>query len=342
MTREQYRDFLKQNGVTQRERIVHKAIHDTNTMGPINPSCKDVTIDGEPRRLIVISANVTDRKTIHALPGEDFSVGSIIVMGGSHWLITERDFDDEVTVSGRIQICQKEIVWQDEDDLRICSLWATVEKPYYSNLSENNNIGFSTREFRIQMPFDEYSSRLNVGKRLMLEIINGEPKTYRITSVDQMTGRVDYKDEQIGFLSFNVEQDLYNPETDNPEKMICNYIPVEEDPPAPEEPMLPIEPPPPPPAKLKIAFNGEPAVRAGGFGKAFTASLDGTDEEIVADWILTGNHVPDGIHLKPSGEATTAQKCMVVAEDNVDLIGLTVELKASYGDSEAVISLEVI
>ena len=87
-------------------------------------------------------------------------------------------------------------------------------------------MSYSTREFRIQMPFDEYSANLNIGKRLMLEIINGVPKTYRITSVDQMTSRIDYNNEQVGFLSFNVEQDLYNSELDHAEKMLCNYVPI--------------------------------------------------------------------------------------------------------------------
>lgn len=77
---------------------------------------------------------------------------------------------------GRIQICQKQITWQDDNTNEIRSLWATVEKPYYSNLEENKTMGYSTREFRIQMPFDEYSANLNIGKRLMLEIINGVPK----------------------------------------------------------------------------------------------------------------------------------------------------------------------
>ena len=77
----------------------------------------------------------------------------------------------------------------------------------------------------------------------------------------------------MGFLSFNVEQDLYNPETDNPEKTICNSLPVggkgNE-----KNRCFRLNRPLPPPAKLKIAFNGQLAVRAGGaFPKVFTASL---------------------------------------------------------------------
>ena len=228
MTRSQYREMLDLNGSTQRDRIINKSVHDQNKLAPVSPSYKDVTIDDVPRKLNIISSTVMNQKIIHTLPGEDFAIGSIVYWSKSHWLITERDAEDEITVRGRIQICQKQITWQDDNTYEIRSLWATVEKPYYSNLEENKTLSYSTREFRIQMPFDEYSANLNIGKRLMLEIVNGMPKTYRITSIDQMTSRIDYNGEQVGFLSFNVEQDLYNPDTDNAEKMICDYIPIDD------------------------------------------------------------------------------------------------------------------
>ena len=168
MTRSEYRKMLKLNGPTQRDRIINKSIHDQNKLAPVQPSFKDVTIDDVPRKLNIISSTVMDQKIIHTLPGEDFSIGSIVYWSKSHWLITERDPEDEITVRGRIQICRKEIKWQDDNSHKIHSLWATVEKPYYSNLEENKQMSYSTREFRIQMPFDEYSANLNIGKRLML------------------------------------------------------------------------------------------------------------------------------------------------------------------------------
>lgn len=275
MTRSEYRKMLNIDGPTQRDRIIKKSISDQNKLAPISPSYKDVTIDNEPRKLNIISSTVMNQKIIHSLPGEDFVIGSIVYWSKSHWLITERDAEDEITVRGRIQICQKQITWQDDKTHAIHSLWATVEKPYYSNLEENKAMSYSTREFRIQMPFDSYSANLNINKRLMLEIINGEPKTYRITSIDQMTSRIDYNGEQIGFLSFNVEQDLYNPETDNAEKMICDYVPVDDKTVEPPETTHPPEKEDPLEHTLSIDFTGEPTIQAGGFGKLFTATIDG-------------------------------------------------------------------
>lgn len=341
MTRSQYRKMLNLNGPTQRDRIINKSIHDQNKLAPVSPSYKDVTIDDVPRKLNIISSTVMNQKIIHTLPGEDFTIGSIVYWSKSHWLITERDAEDEITVRGRIQICQKQITWQDDNTYEIRSLWATVEKPYYSNLEENKTLSYSTREFRIQMPFDEYSANLNIGKRLMLEIVNGVPKTYRITSIDQMTSRIDYNGEQVGFLSFNVEQDLYNPDTDNAEKMICDYIPIddiEED--HPEIVYPPVEDDTPE-YKLSIDFTGAPTIQTGGFGKLFTAKIDGEIcEETV--WTLTGDYIPDEIHFKNAADSVSNAKCKVVCADNPKLIGTVVTLRVQSGKLTANVELEVI
>lgn len=255
-------------------------------------------------------------------------------------MITERDAEDEITVRGRIQICQKQITWQDDNTSEIRSLWATVEKPYYSNLEENKQVSYSTREFRIQMPFDEYSANLNIGKRLMLEIVNGVPKTYRITSIDQMTSRIDYNGEQVGFLSFNVEQDLYNPETDNAEKMICDYVPIDNA----EEPPEIVYPPVEDEASkyvLSIDFTGASTIQTGGFGKLFTAKIDGEVCES-AVWTLTGDHVPDKIYLKNAVDTVSNPRCKVVCIDDPKLIGTVIELKVQSGKLTTNVELEVI
>lgn len=341
MTRSEYRKMLNFDGPTQRDRIVKKAVKDQSKLAPVSPSYKDVTIDDVPRKLNIVSSTVMNQKIIHSLPGEDFVIGSIVYWSKSHWLITERDAEDEITVRGRIQICQKQITWQDDKTHAIHSLWATVEKPYYSNLEENKAMSYSTREFRIQMPFDEYSANLNIDKRLMLEIINGEPKTYRITSIDQMTSRIDYNGEQIGFLSFNVEQDLYNPETDNIEKMICNYVPLDDETVEPLEIVYPPVEDNTPEYVLSINFTGEPTIQTGGFGKLFTATIDGETCES-AVWTLTGNHIPDEIHFKNATDSVSNPKCKVVCADNPKLIGTIVTLTVQSGKLTTNVELEVI
>ena len=93
----------------------------------------------------------------------------------------------------------------------------------------------------------------------MLEIIGKTPRTYRLTSVDSMTERYDYNGETSGFLVINVEQDAYNPKTDNSELMICDYV-TDNSTSAP--------------AEKGIFYTGTKEIKAGGPHKKFAATLN--------------------------------------------------------------------
>ena len=84
-------------------------------MGPDSPAYKQVEIEGVPHHMMIISSTVTNQKIIRTLPGDDFEIGKIMLWSKSHWLITERDADDEITVRGKIELCNRNIQWQDDE-----------------------------------------------------------------------------------------------------------------------------------------------------------------------------------------------------------------------------------
>ena len=141
-----------------------------------------------------------------------------------------------------------------------------VDKPYFSNLESNATSTESKREFKIQLPYDNESALLDVDKRFMLEIIGKTPRTYRLTSVDSMTERYDYNGEASGFLVINVEQDAYNPKTDNSELMICDYV---------TDNSTSAQ------AEREIFYRGTKEIKAGGPHKKFVATLNGVKDPTV-------------------------------------------------------------
>ena len=152
------------------------------------------------------------------------------------------------------------------------------------------------------------------------------------------TGRIDYDGDQIGFLSFNVEQDLYNAETDNAEKMICNYVPEDAednveitypDDNAEDDRVLTIE------------FTGEPSIPTGGFGKLFIAKIDGEVYDS-AEWTLTGDCTPAGVCFKGGGVTASGAKCKIVCADDSKLIGQIVVLTVKAAGLTEKIELGVI
>lgn len=329
MNYEMYASMLGRNGSSRRERVIEKSRHDTLRLGPDSPAYKLVEIDGVKHHIEIISSTVTNQKVIRAMPGDDFEIGKIVLWSKSHWLVTERDADDEITVRGRIELCNRNIQWQNDETGELVTRWAVVDKPYFSNLNENKIMSLSSREFQIKIPYDEESSLLDIGKRMMLEQINGRPKTYRITCVDAMTERYDRDNEQVGFLTINVEQDQSSPVTDNVDKMLCDYV---EKQPSPEM------------GAVAIKYAGTPKVRICGRGKIFKATRDGQPYPD-CEWMISvkDDILTEKVYFANSSEwnRVVGETCRICAVDDKSLNGKSVTLTVTAPDGTSKDTIEV-
>lgn len=296
----EYRKRISVDGETQRDRIISRDQRLITKLSPSNPAYKAVTIDGVPTNIIIVSTQVTSTKTIEALPGQTFGIGSIVLWNGSHWLITERDLEDAVTLRGRIEQCNRQVTWQNPITSEIHSRWCTVSKPYFSDLSEEKIYSESKREYKMQLPYDDETSLLDVGKRFMLENINGKPRTYRVTCVDTMTERYDSDGSIKGFLVVNYEQDQYNESTDNAELGICDYV------------VAPIEGGNP--TKTLITYSGAAEVKIGGSPKKFSVLYQDADGNPASDslpvWnLLIAPELTPYVSVAKSAQSITVRAC---------------------------------
>ena len=319
---DRYKRRISAYGNTLREQYINIEQFQINQLAPHSPNYKSVKIGEVTRNLMIVNTQQITSKTIYAMPGEDFDVGQIVLWDGSHWLITQRDLDNDIITRGYMQQCNRQITWQNPESRKIFSLWATVEKPYYSNLDASQKIEVSTREFRVQIPYTDESKLIDIGKRFMLETIGGEPKTYRVVSVDSMTQRFDRDGEITGFIILNLEQDLYNPHTDNIELEVCDYIP--------EDQFVEVF------EQAEITYRGKPTVRAGGSKKTFIGSVVGSDE--VGSWSIAANRKQiAGINCTADGN-----KFSIIVDDDMHLVGTILTLTFKGKNSIATIEIEVV
>ena len=220
-----YKSRLLTQGSTQAERLVNFTKKTIQSQVGRNPDIREVLVDQVPQQLFINRSEVSKKKYFNTLPGGQIQLGAVVYWNDRHWLVTEAIQDDEMTVHGMIQQCNRQLVWQNPDTREIIYRWCTIEKPYYSNLDMGMIATFSSREFKIQLPYDYESCHLDVDKKFILDIINGEPKVYKCTSIDANTERYDVDGESVGFLSMNLIQDQYNPDKDSAEFGICDYLP---------------------------------------------------------------------------------------------------------------------
>ena len=207
-----------------------------------------------------------------ARPGETFNIGDIIYYNSLHWLVTDINFHDDLTCSGQMVRCNRQIRWQNRKTGKIVERWCLATKPYTSNIAEGIAIANSNREYKIQLSYDEETILVDLDRRFLLEVIGGRPKAYQVTSVDTLTNR--YQDIDGGFLIWNLTQTEYNPATDSAELMIADYF----------------EPGAQPPAEtgmLRCSVSGRDTIRVGA-KRTYTATfLDengGTVTGVPAVW----------------------------------------------------------
>lgn len=250
-----YETRLGVSGSLGRDRAVSREREAILRKYASSPALKTVSVNGTDMSLLINSTDKPSEKKFNTLPDEVVNIGDIILWQEMHWLVTQVDFDDEVSRSGRIVQCNRQIRWQNPGTYEIIERWCLVTKPYTSNIDEGNVLTTSNREFKVQLPFDEETKLLDLDKRFMLEIINGKPRTYKCTSVDQQTNK--YQDIDGGFIVINLSQDESGQPGDRADLMICDY---KEPPDNPE----------PSPTLLKCEISGRNNIRVG-ISRKYTA-----------------------------------------------------------------------
>lgn len=240
-------------GRTQRERLLYQARRALQEQFMDSPATKQMQVGGHDISVMVSSGASYNEKSFVLMPGDLVKIGDILLWENIHWLVTEVDPDSEIACKGTIVQCNRLIRWQNPNTKEIVERWCLLTKPYTSNITDGSIISTSNREFKVQISYDEETKLVDLDKRFMLEIIDGQPRTYACTSVDQQTNV--FQDLDSGFITWNLSQDESKHPGDNEELMICDYIPPDDG-----------------PTKGALIISGKSFVRAGLGERRYTVS----------------------------------------------------------------------
>lgn len=217
-----YNKMLSAWGATERDRDINISREDFAAAAIQHPAYTEALVNGKSIGMLIHSTQDLSVKTFDSVYDSGVTLGDIVNVGGIHWLVTEISVIDPVTVKGKIEQCNRQIVWQNTETLKIVSRWCIASKPYFSNITNTKYVDTSSREFKILVPYDDETKLVDVDKRFLMEVVGKEPKAYKCTSTDMITDV--FEDLNRGFITWNFEQDQYNESTDNAELMIANYI----------------------------------------------------------------------------------------------------------------------
>ncbi len=151
---------------------------------PLSLSYKIAVIDGEERDCAIISTDNLEKKTICSMPGEDLPLGRYVEWQDCHWLIIEKDFDNEVYTRGKMEQCNYLLRWI--SDGQIIERWAIVYDgtKYLTGEYTDRDYVVTRGDTRITLtlPKDEETAKLNRESRFLIDDYDTDDVlAYRLT-----------------------------------------------------------------------------------------------------------------------------------------------------------------
>lgn len=182
-----------------------------------------------PQDFIFKSTQEDNQFMVYTRPDEEINIGDILYWNGMHWLVRVKDFNTAVYNSATIVCCNRQIKWQNPDTREIITRWCFAAKPYTSNVEEGNVVTLLHGRYDIELPYDEETIAVPVGKRFLLDVIGGHPMCYKLVFPDVNTNK--FQDSVGGFIEWTLESDEFQKDNDRVDLMVCNYLePEPEDP----------------------------------------------------------------------------------------------------------------
>lgn len=279
-----------------------------------NPSYQaNSTVNGVTQPILA-TRNETRKCKITVIPGDKMCIGDLVHVFNEYWLCMELYMDEYGVTYGEIWMCNHVLRYQNRTPY-IIEKHAIIDDGSYSKSSDKAVI-VTDDKHTCYVSLDEESAGLYVDKRLGVDIVlNAEGLP--ILDVGKITW-IDTKSNNYGegshLLTFRIDNDVYNPEKDNLEELVCDYI--ERDTQAEEDSSTGE-------ASGYIYIEGRDSLRIG-TGRTYTANaVDETGEHVDGalniEWII--ENLPDGISIVPDGE-----KCVVKIPLDDALIGCSFTL----------------
>lgn len=297
-----YKSKIMSDGESRRERSKNKLINDLDKHSKDTLSYFNVLINGTEANLVVASGTMANKKNISSMCGEDFKLGDIIEYCETKWLVMTADVNDEIYVRGSMQECNYKLKFQNSSR-EIVEYDCVIESASQYNSGEEafKTITIGYNQLLIYIPLNDDTVGFKSDDRFFIDNNKVNPKTYRATRVDTVTGTFN----GVGYVIALVTEDQYNPERDNIEKWICDYREPEEE-----------------PEDITISYRGNAEIVCGGTFKTFSVDTNVT-------WQIDCLPIQQDYIKSEISDKKIKIKCL----NNLALIGTTFNLKCEDSES---------
>lgn len=295
---------------------------------------KDALVNGNPQP-IVATRKETNKCDVTVIPGDRLYIGDLVKVFNEYWICVEMYVDEFGMYYGELWMCNHIFHYQDFE-LNTIHKYAILDDGSYSK-GNDKALVVTDNSFNCYISLDDESRSLFIDKRLGISVIYDKDGK-EVLEAGKIKW-IDIKSRNFGegshLMVFGINDDPFNPESDNIELLICDYKekpkeelpeepePIEPEPVEPDNPDNPDENPDENPGeetvviKGRLVIDGRKTIRS---GSARTYSLTAIDKEsgesieplAEVEWSVEG----EGVSIKPSGAT-----CKISVKEDDDLVG---------------------
>lgn len=142
---------------------------------------------------------VEKKKDVLFKPRTNLDVGTILIIDGQHWILMSFDYDD-VSPRGAIQLCNKNLNWNDGTILQSVPCIATsLQYIRYSVMPDKLDVNTIVGGIYIFAPYNEETKGIKISTRIILG-----NQAYEIIGIDDMTN----VSNNTGVIQFATRMDI--------------------------------------------------------------------------------------------------------------------------------------
>ena len=121
-----YQNRINANGGSIRGAMLQREVRMLREKSLHSLAHHNVTINNIQQDVEIVDSDNLNIKFIHSLPGENIDSGDIVEWMGYHWLVIERDANNEIKTKAKMQQCNYLLKWVNNNH-EICEQWCIVE-----------------------------------------------------------------------------------------------------------------------------------------------------------------------------------------------------------------------
>lgn len=220
-------EYLLKKGSTSRDRAIYSAKRKFKSKVVSNPGyIKNAFVNGVTQQILVDRTDSSHKCQITTFPGEPIFPGDMVDFWDNKWIVVETWATNAIQTVGIAWLCNNEFSFQTFSS-DIHKIWGVLDRGVYSTTRTSDPIVPTLdMQYKIYLPLTDETRLLHEDQRLATDRWvdkkgNKILLTYAITAADGIT---DNYVEGSHLLILNVRSSSYNPNKDNYEKMICDYI----------------------------------------------------------------------------------------------------------------------